>query len=41
MVKKVLKSKIFRETVRFGLKLILTEKVLKEHKSLGKVVKYI
>lgn len=41
LIKKVIKSKAVRETAKFGLKLVLTEKFLKEHKHIRRVVKYI
>ena len=41
LIKKVIKSKVVRETAKFGLKLVLTEKFLKEHKHISRVVKYI
>jgi hypothetical protein len=41
IVKKVLKSKAVRETAKFGIKLVLTEKFLSEHKHLRMIVKYI
>jgi hypothetical protein len=41
LVKKVIKSEAVRQTAKFAIKLVITERFLKEHKYLGKVVKYI
>ena len=41
VIKKVLKSPTFRNTVKFGVKLLITERFLKEHKHIRKIVKYI
>lgn len=39
ILKKVLMSKTLRKTAKFGIKLILTEKFLKNHKHLGRIVR--
>ena len=41
LVKKILKSKALRETAKFGVKLVLTEKFLSEHKHLRMIIKHI
>ena len=41
IAKKIIRSPTFRNVVRFGVKLVITEKFLKEHKYIRKVVKYI
>ena len=41
IIKRVIKSKAVRETAKFGVKLVITEKFLKEHKHIGKIIKYI
>ena len=41
LVKKALKSKTLRKTAKFGIKLILTDKFLENHKHIRRVVKYI
>ena len=41
MIKKILKSPTFRNAVKFGIKLLITERFLKQHKHIGKIVKYI
>ena len=41
LVKKVLKSNTVRQTAKFGVKLVLTEKFLKNHKHIRMIVKYI
>ena len=41
IIRKVIRSPTVRNVVRFGVKLVITERFLKEHKYIGKVVKYI
>ncbi|WP_292777597.1 hypothetical protein [Methanobrevibacter sp.] len=41
MVKKVLKNETVRKTAKFGVKLILTDKFLKDHKHLRRIVNLI
>ena len=41
MIRKAIKSQVVRKTAKFGIKLVLTEKFLKNHKHLGKIVDLI
>ena len=41
LIRKVIKSEAVRQTAKFAVKLIITERFLKEHKYIGKIVKYI
>lgn len=41
LVKKVLKSKTLRKTAKYGVKLVLTEKFLKNHKHIRRIVRYM
>ena len=41
LIRKVITSKTVRKTAKFGIKLVLTDKFLKNHKHIGRIVKYI
>ncbi|MBQ3473765.1 MAG: hypothetical protein IJH35_06850 [Methanobrevibacter sp.] len=41
VVRKVLKSKALKETAKFGVKLVLTEKFLSKHKTLRIIVRHL
>ena len=41
LIKKVIKSKTVRKTAKYGIKLVLSDEFLENHKIVGKVVKYM